>query len=57
MWGLFIEETDIVDLKEGLSSTNRTDITNVYSNLLEGSLNHLDAFESKLARHEVTYEP
>jgi len=48
--GVLIEETDILDLKEGIASTERKDIITVYSNLLLGSLNHLEAFESKLDR-------
>lgn len=55
--GVFIEETDIDDLKEGIASTKRKDIKTVYSNLLQGSLNHLKAFVSNLAKYGVTYEP
>jgi hypothetical protein len=55
--GVFIEETDIHDLKDGIASTKRKDIMTVYSNLLQGSLNHLKAFVSNLATQGVTYEP
>jgi len=48
--GILIEETDIDDLNEGITSTRQNDIKTVYSNLLQGSLNHLDAFESGLAK-------
>ncbi len=48
--GIFIEETDIQDLEKGISTTTHKDIRNVYSNLLRGSLNHLDAFQSELAK-------
>jgi hypothetical protein len=48
--GILIEETDIDDLNEGITSTRQNDIKTVYSNLLQGSLNHLDAFESILAK-------
>jgi hypothetical protein len=48
--GVEIEETDIADLNAGIASTKRKDIITVYSNLLGGSLNHLDAFKSNLAR-------
>jgi len=48
--GVLIEETDILDLKEGIASTERKDIITVYGNLLLGSLNHLESFESKLDR-------
>lgn len=49
--GILIEETDIDDLNEGITSTRQNDIETVYSNLLQGSLNHLDAFESSLAKY------
>ena len=48
--GVEIEETDIADLNASIASTKRKDIITVYSNLLGGSLNHLDAFKSNLAR-------
>jgi hypothetical protein len=48
--GVIIEETDIDDLTEGIATTRHNDIRTVYSNLLQGSLNHLDAFESGLAK-------
>lgn len=47
---VIIEETDIDDLTEGIATTRHNDIKTVYSNLLQGSLNHLDAFESTLAK-------
>ncbi len=47
--GVLIEETDLVDLQDALAATNRRDITNVYTNLMDGSLNHLKAFQSNLA--------
>ena len=46
--GIAIEEIDIADLETATSSTNRTDIIRLYSNLLKGSLNHLAAFTNKL---------
>ena len=54
--GMIIEETDIDDLITAIASTNRKDIKRVYSNLLQGSYNHLDAFCSNLARFGVTCE-
>jgi len=44
--GVYIEEKDIADLQEALNNTDRRDISRVYANLLNGSYNHLDAFES-----------
>lgn len=55
--GVLIEETDIDDLNEAMASTNRKAIKTVYGNLLQGSLNHLKAFVSRLAKLGVVYEP
>ena len=52
-----IEETDIDDLADAIASTTRRDIKTVYSNLLQGSLNHLHAFVSTLEKFGVIYEP
>lgn len=46
--GVAIEEKDIEDLKAALSITDNKDVLMVYGNLLNGSLNHLDAFNSHL---------
>jgi hypothetical protein len=46
--GVLIEKTDIADLEAALAASGKTDIKTVYTNLLAGSLNHLDAFESNL---------
>jgi hypothetical protein len=43
--GILIEKHDIADLEAALKDTGRTDIKTVYTNLLAGSLNHLDSFE------------
>ena len=49
--GVVIEETDIADLQECLAVEDLpTCIVRVYSNLLRGSLNHLNAFNSVLDR-------
>lgn len=48
--GVLIEELDIGDLEEAMSATTHNDIKNVYSNLLQGSFNHLAAFESQFAK-------
>ena len=49
--GVIIEETDIDDLNEAIATSQHNDLKTVYSNLLQGSLNHLDAFESQLAKY------
>jgi hypothetical protein len=48
--GVMIEETDIADIEEALLATDdaHQDIERVYTNLLEGSYNHLAAFNSQL---------
>jgi len=48
--GVAIEEHDIADLKEALASTEKRDLTRVFTNLLRGSQNHLAAFTSLLAQ-------
>jgi hypothetical protein len=49
--GVEIEETDIADLTDGIAASAHNDIITVYGNLLAGSLNHLNAFNSNLARY------
>ncbi len=46
--GVLIEETDIADLQAALKATRERPIRNVFSNLLEGSYNHLAAFTRAL---------
>lgn len=46
--GVLIEKTDIADLEVALKVTEKTDIKRVFTNLLNGSYNHLDAFETNL---------
>jgi hypothetical protein len=46
--GVAIEEKDIKDLKAAMAITDNRDVLTVYSNLLNGSLNHLSAFDSHI---------
>jgi len=46
--GILIEQTDIKDLKTALTATTKVDIQRVYTNLLNGSFQHLEAFETAL---------
>lgn len=46
--GVIIEKTDIEDLTLLLDGTDKNDIVTVYTNLREGSYNHLEAFEGHL---------
>ncbi|HEY9171717.1 MAG TPA: DUF2202 domain-containing protein [Verrucomicrobiae bacterium] len=46
--GVLIEQTDIEDLQAALKTTRERPIRNVFSNLLEGSYNHLAAFTAAL---------
>jgi hypothetical protein len=48
--GVMIEEVDIRDLQKYLALTNKSDITKVYSMLVNGSNNHLSAFKSQLGQ-------
>ncbi len=54
--GIFIEETDIIDLQKAINLTDNTDIQNVYGNLLRGSRNHLRAFVRRLESMGIVYE-
>jgi len=49
--GVLVEETDIADLNKALATTQKNDIRTVYNNLLQGSMNHLNAFQSNLASY------
>jgi hypothetical protein len=46
--GVAIEELDIADLKQALAETDKKNIERVFQNLLNGSNNHLDAFNACL---------
>ena len=46
--GVEIEEMDIADIKVMLEQTDKSDIERVLNNLLDGSYNHLAAFERQL---------
>jgi len=48
MVGRAIEEMDIDDLEVAMTETSKADIDNVYGNLLNGSFNHLDAFNAHI---------
>lgn len=55
--GAFIEEYDIADLKKLISETQNEYIIKVYTNLLNGSKNHLKAFVSNLSARNIVYLP
>ena len=46
--GILIEETDIEDIEDLIGQTDKKDIIQVYTNLLDGSYSHLEAFKSHL---------
>jgi hypothetical protein len=46
--GVMIEEKDIADLEQALTETEKRNIQRVFQNLLNGSYNHLDAFNACL---------
>lgn len=54
--GIFIEETDILDLQKAIAETNNIDILNTYENLLRGSRNHLRAFVRRLESIGIVYK-
>jgi hypothetical protein len=43
-----IEETDIEDLNQAIATSRLSNIDTVYTNLLNGSYNHLRAFASNI---------
>ncbi|WEJ61593.1 DUF2202 domain-containing protein [Thiomicrorhabdus lithotrophica] len=55
--GTEIEELDIADLNDQLNIVNKSDITNVYNNLLKGSRNHLRSFYSLVTQAGFEYTP
>jgi hypothetical protein len=56
--GANIEELDIVDIQHWLSKTDNQDIKYVYTQLINGSGNHLRAFVSTLEKmYNYTYHP
>jgi hypothetical protein len=46
--GVLIEKQDITDLETAIQAAGKRDVKTVFSNLLAGSLNHLEAFENGL---------
>jgi len=46
--GVQIGEMDIADLVRMKAETNKSDIIRVMTNLLDGSYNHLTAFETQI---------
>lgn len=55
--GAFIEETDILDLENLLSSTSEETVKRVCSNLKSASENHLRAFTRQLNFRDTEYSP
>ena len=49
--GVIIEVVDINDLDVAIATARHNDIKTVYGNLRQASYNHLDAFESQLAKY------
>jgi len=48
--GVIIEEKDIKDINDALERTTHQDVIRVYTNPLNGSYNHLEAFTYQLSR-------
>jgi len=55
--GALIEEMDIKDLTEALTTITNENITLVFDSLLKGSRNHLRAFNMQLTNLGLTYTP
>ncbi len=54
--GILIEDKDIYDLSNYLDSTTNVNITQVFGNLLEGSINHIQAFTRQLIKYNPDFE-
>lgn len=48
--GIFIEEEEIVDLDEAITTNTHNDIRTVYGNLQSGSYHHPDGFKNNLKK-------
>lgn len=46
--GVAIEEKDMIDIAEAAEAVEGTELASIYENLLDGSANHLDAFQDVL---------
>jgi hypothetical protein len=54
--GATIEDLDIYDLEKAMEETSNEDIVKVYTNLRNGSENHMRAFVKQLESNGGTYE-
>jgi hypothetical protein len=54
--GAYIEELDIGDLRHEIADSSSKDVIQVYTNLMEGSYNHLRAFVSQIERRGAPYK-
>lgn len=54
--GAYIEELDIGDLRHEIADSTSADVIQVYTNLMEGSYNHLNAFVSQIERKGIRYK-
>ena len=55
--GALIEEMDIYDLNQSLSSVTNANVSLVFENLVKGSRNHLRAFNRQLTALGIVYTP
>jgi hypothetical protein len=54
--GGLVEEVDIKDLQQALAATNNPALETVYTNLMKGSYNHLNAFVRQIESLGETYK-
>ena len=55
--GGLIEEKDIIDIAKALETIDNKDIITVYTNLMDGSKNHLRSFVARIESIVGIYEP
>ena len=55
--GMMIEDMDIFDLREAMEKTDNQDLITVFSNLENGSENHMRAFYRQVEKYGISYSP
>ena len=55
--GALIEEKDLRDIQSALANIDNRDITAVYTNLIDGSKNHLQSFVTRIEALDGAYKP
>ncbi len=54
--GAYVEELDIGDLRHEINASSERDVKQVYTNLMNGSYNHLSAFVGRIESQGIEYK-